>query len=98
MMMTEAATTKETTMDGTTGRVANVLAKWCNVAVTEIVEARRIEEIVADSLVLMEVQLALEKEFAVSLELADVERLQTVRDLAQLIARSVDAAALPSPA
>ena len=85
-------------MNGTTDRVASVLAKWCNVALTEIGEARRLDEIVADSLVLMEVQLALEKEFAVSLELADVERLQTVRDLTQLIAHSVKATASASPA
>ena len=78
-------------MDETRDRVARVLSKWCNVALTELGDSRSIDEVVADSLVLMEVQLALEKEFSVSLDLADVERVQTVSDLNQLIVRSVDA-------
>lgn len=77
-------------MDETRDRVASVLSKWCNIAITEISDTRRVEEIVADSLVLMEVQLALEKEFSVSLELADVERVETVGDLRQLIVLAVD--------
>jgi acyl carrier protein len=74
-------------VNGQVEDIARTIAHLLHVPAERVVSTTPLNELVTDSFVLVELVIDLQEEYGVRFEQDDVQRVQTVADLADLVAR-----------